>query len=181
VKRFGCALLAALLALTAAAAELDVDRALEHRVKAAYLYRFTEFVVWPDAAFAAPDSPFVIVVAGSDGVAAELAAVTAGRTVGGRRIEVRRGSEPGPVTAQAHILFVANPERARLAQFARSGGRHTLVVTESEGALAQSSVINFVLAEGRVRFEVSLESAERRGLKLSARLLGVAYAVRGAP
>ena len=180
MTRFACALLAALLALAASAAE-DVDRALEQRVKAAYLHRFLEFVSWPDAAFAAPDAPLVIVVAGSDGIAAEFAAVTAGRTVGGRRIEVRRSSEPGTASAQPHMLFVANSERARLAQSARAAGKHTLVVTESEGALAQGSVINFVLADGRVRFEVSLESAEKRGLKLSARLLGVAYAVRGTP
>ena len=180
MMRFACALLAALLALTASAAD-DVDRALEQRVKAAYLHRFTEFVSWPDAAFAAPDAPFIIMVAGSDGIAAEVTAVTAGRTVGNRRIEVRRSSEPGTASAQLHMLFVAKSERARIAQFARAGGKHTLIVTESEGALAQGSVINFVLAEGRVRFEVSLDSAERRGLKLSARLLGVAYAVRGTP
>ena len=179
--RFACALVLAFVALAAGAAEGDSERALENRVKAAYLYRFIEFVAWPDAAFATPDAPVQITVAGSDAIAAELAQTIAGRTVGGRRIEVRRVGDPAALTAATHMVFVAASERARLAQFTRAGAKYTLVVSESEGALAQGSVINFVIADGRVRFEVSLDAAEKRGLKLSARLLGVAYAVRGAP
>jgi hypothetical protein len=38
-------------------------------------------------------------------------------------------------------------------------------------------MINFRVAEERVRFEVSLEPVEKAGLKVSARLLAVAIAV----
>ncbi|MNC96526.1 hypothetical protein D3C83_139230 [compost metagenome] len=55
--------------------------------------------------------------------------------------------------------------------------RSILVVTESDGALTYGSVINFVLSEGRVRFEISLDSARKSGLKLSSRLLAVAEQV----
>jgi len=51
-------------------------------------------------------------------------------------------------------------------------------VTESDGALTQGSMINFVLVDRRVRFEVALDSAEKSGLKLSSRLLAVARQVR---
>jgi hypothetical protein len=39
-------------------------------------------------------------------------------------------------------------------------------------------MINFMLVQQRVKFEISLEVAERRGLKLSSRLLAVAHNVR---
>jgi hypothetical protein len=39
-------------------------------------------------------------------------------------------------------------------------------------------MINFVLNDGRVRFEIALDSAEKSGLKLSSRLLAVAQEVR---
>jgi hypothetical protein len=52
-----------------------------------------------------------------------------------------------------------------------------LTVTESDNGLQQGSVINFRLVEDRVRFEVSLPAAEKCGLKLSSRLLSVAYHV----
>lgn len=174
-------LLTVLLLSVAGAGAGEVDRSLEQRVKAAYLLRFTEFVTWPEESFPTPDSPLVIVVAGRTDLAAEVAELTAGRTAGGRRVEVHRAPEPSPILGSAHIVFVPVSERARLAQFVRAAGNRTLIVTEHDGALTQGSVINFVLADGRVRFEVALDSAERRGLRLSARMLAVAHAVRGAP
>jgi hypothetical protein len=53
----------------------------------------------------------------------------------------------------------------------------SLVVTEWDNALREGSVINFVSVDGQVRFEVSLEAAQRRHLRLSARLLSVAHQV----
>jgi len=50
-------------------------------------------------------------------------------------------------------------------------------VTEVDGALSQGSVINFTLVDRRVRFEISLEAAEKHNLKLSSRLLAVAQQV----
>jgi hypothetical protein len=56
-----------------------------------------------------------------------------------------------------------------------------LIVTESEGALRQGSVINFIVVDEHVRFEISLESARGRNIRLSSRLLSVAYHVQPGP
>jgi hypothetical protein len=56
-----------------------------------------------------------------------------------------------------------------------------LTVTESEGALAQGSIINFTLDEQRVRFEVSLYAAELSRIRLNSRLLAVAQRVSRSP
>lgn len=74
----------------ASSSPTEAERALERRVKAAFLYRFTEFVTWPEAAFARADSPFTIVVIGREAHVEELRQTTAGRTVQGRPVEVRR-------------------------------------------------------------------------------------------
>jgi hypothetical protein len=52
------------------------------------------------------------------------------------------------------------------------------VVTDTEGALTRGSAINFMIVDEHIRFEVSLDDVERRGLRLSARLLAVAQNVR---
>lgn len=158
-------------------APTEGERALERRVKAAFLYRFTEFVTWPEAAFARADSAFTIAVVGRDALVEELRQVTAGRTVQGRAVEVRRLAE-GEALPAAHLLFVAEVERQRLREWARVAPRHALIVSESDGALDLGSVINFIIVEGRVRFEISLDSAEKRGLRMSSRLLAVAQGVR---
>ena len=161
------------------AAQAEGERALEHRVKAAFLFRFTEFVTWPDAAYAKPDSPFVLLVAGPDGVADNLRNITAGRSVAGRPVEVRRVANGTDSLPPAQLVYLAGSDLTRVREQMRGVPRHALVVTEVEGALDHGSVINFVLAQDRVRFDISLESAERRGLRLSSRLLAVARAVRG--
>jgi hypothetical protein len=56
-----------------------------------------------------------------------------------------------------------------------------LLVTDFDGALDHGSVINLVIVENRMRFEVSLEAAERSALKLSSRMLAVALWVRPTP
>lgn len=153
----------------------------EQQVKAAFLYKFASYVEWPEAAFARPDAPFTIAVLGDDAVSAELEQVVAGRTVNDRRIAVRRVKAGDSLTG-THVLFIGNAESGRLAQLLPNAATQSILsVTETEGALAQGSVINFVIADRRVRFEISLQSAERSKLRLSSRLLAVATQVRGAP
>lgn len=151
---------------------------LEHRVKAAFLYQFAGYVDWPSNSFERADTPVTIAVVGAEPLAAELSLVTIGRAIGGRRVTVRR-VKAGDSLAGVHILFIGRAESAWLSQLAsRAHPRAILTVTESEGALAQGSMINFIIVDRRVRFEVALDSVERSGLRLSSRLLAVAEQVR---
>ena len=156
----------------------ETPEVLENRVKAAFLYKFAGYVEWPETSFARPDAPFAIGVMGADAIAAELTGAVAGRKLNERNIAIRR-LKPGEPVSGVQILFVGRSEGARLNQLLQATQpRPILTVTESEGALAQGSVINFIVAERRVRFEISLDSAEKRGLRLSSRLLAVAQQVR---
>ncbi len=161
-------------------AQGEAEQELERRVKAAFLYRFTEFVTWPEEHLPDPGQPFVIAVIGPDNIADELRQVVAGRAIHGRPVEVRRLSDEGGLATE-HIVFISDSARRRLPQIIRAAPREALIVTESDGALAHGSIINFVLVDGRVRFEIALDSVERRGLRLSSRLLAVAQAVRTGP
>jgi hypothetical protein len=50
-------------------------------------------------------------------------------------------------------------------------------VTDSDNAISQGSMINFVAEGQRVRFDIALASAEHGQLKISSRLLAVARRV----
>jgi hypothetical protein len=153
----------------------------EHQVKAAYLYRIAGYVEWPGAAFAGPDTPVTFAILGDDGIATELAQTVAGRTLNDRRLAVRRLKAGEPLTG-VHVLFIGRAEQGRTRQLAQAAQPQSiLTVSESDGALDQGSVVNFVLADRRVRFEISLEAAEKSRLKLSSRLLAVATQVRQVP
>jgi hypothetical protein len=161
----------------ARAQRADGAEATEASVKAAFLYKFAGYVDWPPSAFASPDAPFVFAVTGSDEVANELARVAAGRNIEGHPVVVRRLRENEPARG-VHVLFVARGSVDRQAVIARAGQQPgVLVVTETERGLEAGSAINFVHAEDRVGFEVSVDAAERSGLKISSRMLAVARRV----
>jgi hypothetical protein len=60
-----------------------------------------------------------------------------------------------------------------------AGGASMLLVTDEDGGLSVGSTLNFLTVDRNIRFEVSLSSAQRWGLKISSELLGVAIRVQG--
>jgi hypothetical protein len=52
-----------------------------------------------------------------------------------------------------------------------------LTVSDQAAVHAQGTMVNFLLAEEKLRFEVNLRPAEPARLKISARMLSVAYRV----
>lgn len=152
------------------------QQAAEATVKAAFLYKFAGYVEWPDSAVGAAEAPFTIGIAGADDVAADLERLVPGRMVMNRRVVVRRLKE-GESLKGVHLLFIGRGE-ANLRPMVRAAQQQgTLIVTETERGLDMGSAINFLILDDRVGFEVSLESAERSGLRISSRMLAVARRV----
>jgi hypothetical protein len=154
----------------------------ERSVKAAFLYKFASYVEWPDSATAG-DTAIVIGVLGHTAFADELAQITTGRTVSNRPIVIRRLDEDELADdLRLDVLFIGDEEREELPRvLAAIGQRPVLIVTESDGAIADGAIINFTVDAERVRFEVSLYAAEARRLRLNARLLAVAQQVHEGP
>ena len=170
-----CSLVAAGLALAQEAA----FTASADSVKAAYLFKLPAYVDWPPQRFERADSPLIVGVLAADDVAEALAALTAGRTSNGRPVVVRRLRLDDEL-AGVHVLFVGDAARERAEEVgAQTAAQNVLTVADLEAGSA-ASVIDFVIVNGRVRFEVRLDTAERHGLRLHAGLLNVAARVYGA-
>ena len=176
---FLAALLATVMLGRAAQSASGEQPALEQRVKAAFLYKFAGFVEWPKEPAVKPDDPFTFTVMDEEPLAQALEEVVAGRKVEGRNIQVRR-IKAGDAPGNTQVLFIGRGRASQLGQaIAETKPRPMLIVTDAAGAITQGSIINFALLDGKVRFEVSLDAAEKRGLKLSSRLLAVAQQVHG--
>ena len=170
-------LLPALFAARAAAQGLEPADDVARQIKAAYLYKFASYVEWPRGVFARDDSPVVIGVIGDEPLAAELSRMVVGKTINGRRLVVRELQRDAPL-AGVHVLFVGHARGKLLATtLAATRGQPLLVVSDSHEAHALGSMINFVMVDQRLRFEVALKPATDNGLKLSALMLTAAYRV----
>jgi hypothetical protein len=174
--------LAPLTPATAALAPTAQEReAPESAIKAAYLLHFASYVEWSRTHLPRSDSAIRIGVMEDGPLGLELAEAARGKSVTGHPIEVvQLGAEDELL--DLHVLFVGRAVDHRLPGILAAGrGKGILLVTEADEALAQGSVVNFILADDRLRFDISLDSAREAGLRLSSRLLAVARVVVGKP
>jgi hypothetical protein len=147
---------------------------LEASVKAAYVYRFIEYVSWPAEVFKTPADPIVIGVAADDDVAEELRRIARDRRVHDRRLVVVNVAQETATPVQVLYAGARAASRVLKATF----GRPVLVVTDAPDGLDRGATIALVESEGRIKFEVSLDAAHRAGISISARLLAIAVRVK---
>lgn len=147
----------------------------EQRLKAAFVFRFPQFVTWPPASTNGRNA-LEICVAGS-ATAGALRDLTSGESLNGRRLLVREDPSVQSLSS-CHVLMVAeeHPHRALLA---RAATLPVLTVGDSETFLDDGGIIQLKLVDRRVRFEISMPAASRAGITLSSQLLRLAADVRG--
>jgi len=124
------------------------------------------------------EDSFAICVLGRDPFGAALDATLAGEKVGNRIMVARRITDLQEA-AKCKILFIASAEAARFKQVLASLGKSSvLTVSDLPDFTLNGGMIQFVLENNKVRFEVNLAAADKAGLTLSSQLLKVATAVR---
>ena len=153
------------------------DAPQEYQVKAAFLYKFASFVEWPGDAFSQTGGTFVMAVVGDDPFGSKLEKTVNGKTIGGRKILVRRFKRAGDMKA-CHILFISRSEAGRIPQILdRLGKSSTLTVSDTGQFLQRGGMINFIIDDKKVKFEVNPDAAERTKLKISSKLLAIAIRI----
>lgn len=174
LRTFISAVLVAWLAVVGNSMALAAEDSLEYSVKAAYLLKFGGFIDWPPRTFTAPDEAFVIGVLGEDPFGYVLDQIAASHTVQGRPVSLRRFSRIDQVSG-VHVLYIAPSEKERMPAIAAGlEGKGILIVAD---AGVPGAMVNFVVDNNRVRFDIDLGKAERAGLKVSSKLLSVARTV----
>ena len=150
----------------------------EYQVKATYLYNFGRFVQWPTTVSAAKGDSFPICVIGQDPFGPDLDAILTGEIIDGKAVVAKRVSKPQDAVS-CRILYISSSEESRLKEvLAALDKAEVLTVSDMPDFSRRGGMIQFVLKEGRVRFEINLTSAEAARLIVSADLLKVASNVR---
>lgn len=167
-------------ALGALADQAGDDRA--NALKVAYLYNFTHFIQWPEAAFG---DTFVIAVIGDPSLATALEVLEGSdKRVQGRPIEVH-ASDGADRFGDCQMLFIGAAALADLPRIlAQTAGRPVLSVGDGRGLAGRGIAIGLflkpdILGTGsRLRFEINRRVIEGSGLKVSAQLYDVAEVVK---
>ena len=156
----------------------QVEQTVQYPLKLAYIYNVTKFVEWPRDAFSSSSAPLIICIVGRDPFPVDAERELRSRTSGGRHIDVRNiTTSDNPGVCQ--IVFISDAEQKNAAgMLASAENTSALTIGESEGFAERGGVVNLVIQNAKIRFEINTGAAERKGLIISSRLLVLAKIVR---
>jgi hypothetical protein len=153
----------------------SAQSASEPEIRAAFLYNFAKFAEWP--AEAAPADPLTICVFGDAAIADALDETVKGRTVDGRKAAVVRVERDG--FRGCHVLYLAGID-AKPAQAIADELKNAPVLTvgDREQFAHSAGIAALFVEQGRMRFAINVEAAQRCRLRISSRLLSLAKIVK---
>jgi hypothetical protein len=178
-RRLALSLVGAAVCVSGLTGPANAQNATTGEVKAAFLYNFARFTEWPTAAFSSAASPFLIGVSGDEVLRQTVDAVVRGKAVGGRGLKTRVVRDDKDV-ADIQILFVGGSSGGRVTELLKAvTGQPVLTVGDFDRFCDRGGMINFLVEDNRVRFEIRFDATEQAGLKVSSRVLTLAKAIHG--
>ncbi len=151
---------------------------VEYAVKAAFLYNFAKFASWPEDSFAHASAPLQFCALGDAPFGRAWDALE-GKRVRNRSVTVRKLASVRE-SAGCQLIFVSKDRQAQVRELLEAvESRPVLIVGESEGFCEDGGTINFVIRDGKVRFQINPDAGQRAGIRLGAQLLRLAEIVSG--
>lgn len=156
-------------------AEAQNDIPIEYKVKAAYIYKFFQFIDWSANNESKPQQPYRIGVFGDSQIYPALLEFS--KTAEGQNIKLVRINKRDSLIG-LHSLFIGkNFKGSKREIFNESQALNILTIGEENSFCMAGGMINFVILEGKVKFEINRQAAKKAGIKVSSRILKAAIKV----
>ena len=144
-------------------------------VKAAFIFNFAKFAEWPTMPAA---SPIALCIFGDGNIADALGETVRGQNISGHPLNVWQPLESS-AWRLCQLLFVSDVELRRSSiGLEQIKALPVLTISDGKGFSQGTGIIEFYVEGGRMRFAINVDAAQRSGLRLSSRLLGLATIVR---
>lgn len=160
------------LLFSVVAMPLFAQKAAEYQVKAAFLFNFSKFLEWPEAAMGKPDEPFVIGVIGTDPFGTYLDELIADEKIMGHSMVAKRFSGVQEID-RCHILFINVPGKTSEVLNALKG-KSILTVSDDNGFSGLGGIIRFFTENETIHLEINIQAAKAANLNVSSKLLRIA-------
>ena len=146
------------------------------KYKAVFTINFIRYIGWDDAV---KQGDFVIGVVKNKEIADWLKSLSKGKKFGFQNVVIKEFESPADVT-YCQVIYI--PTNINLAKNAASiisklGNNNTLIITEKNRATKYGSMINFVVRNDKLKFEIHKANAKKAGLQISSKLEAMAAAI----
>lgn len=168
-------LLAAMIA--AAPVGLTQESATEQELKAAFIFRFLNFVEWPEESFESADSPLHVGLLGESELEDALRVALKDKTVHGRAVRFSVSADQEGLNA-CQVLFVGETGNETLTAVLDQVNIGTvLTVSDLPDFAASGGMIQLFRSENKIRFHINMGSVKNAKIRISSRLLQLASSI----
>ncbi len=148
----------------------------EYLLKAAFIYKFINFVEWPAPLLQQDNYYFNLCILGKNPFG-EAIYVFEGKEIRNRILRVRLISSPSEAK-QCRILYISPSNRKVVKRIINKiASQPVLTIGDFKGFSEKGGMINLIKISNRIRFEINLSSARKAGLRISSKLLRLAVKV----
>ncbi len=167
----------------------DETANLEYQIKAAFLYNFLKFVEWPKSKTREEDKPIIIGIIGKDVFQGAFENLK-DKTIEGKKVVIKQykgiseldnSSQKHPqieTIRKSHMLFICPSEKNYMRIILESVKEQgILTVADTKGFLEAGGIINLMMEEKKVRFEINMIAAKQSGITIRSQLLRLAKKV----
>lgn len=151
----------------------EANAAADAAQKCRLLLTLTRYVQWPDTV-AASEPLRLCVAQRSEPVLQSLMALQ-GQLVNGRRVQVQAKAP----WDHCHVLYLHASAEGADAQLKALGDKATLTVGDAPDFIQQGGMVQLLVANDALRFDVDLAAIHRARLGLSGQAMKLARRVRG--
>jgi len=180
-----------IVAIVTASVRSETESNREYRIKTAFLYNFIKFIDWPKEKIADNNEPITIGIIGKDPFGDAFVPLK-NKQLKSKKVAVKRfkslekmkkADSEGKqeldkqieMIRKCHLLFICSSEQENLGEIINLVKEHNvLTVAEVTGFLKAGGIINLLMEEEKVRFEINASAARKAGLKVSSELLRLA-------
>jgi len=143
----------------------------EYQIKARYLYNFARFVDWPDQTFLHSDSPFIIGILGEDPFGIDIDKTVEGKKIKNRSFKIKRYKNLESV-GFCHILYIGIEDyKKRKNAIKKLKGKNILTVSDKKNFAHNGGIINFIVKEKKIRFQINLQAVKESDILISSKIL----------
>jgi hypothetical protein len=148
--------------------------AQDAKVESGLMYYLTKYIEWPASK---KTGDFVIATIGSSDIDTFLKSLASSKTVGTRKIVIKKIKTPGEAKS-CHILFIPKNKIREVAAFADiAKSNKILIVTEGAGMVKKGAGVSFTDKGGKTGFEINPAAIKSCGLQVSSKLLDLGTVV----
>ncbi len=157
-------------------ARSEIKGARAKEIEAAFLLQFSKYVKWPESSFSGSDAPVIVGILGRDPFGSVLDKIARSAKPNGRNVLIRRFDDLGSIR-NSHILFVASSQVELMEKIREVLGDQPILLVGDSQDFLKFGIVNFVMVDKKIRFNISRDNCKKSGLKISSKLLKVAHRV----